>query len=155
MITKMLLGHHLFKSLLPEQVEAVSRFSHTKCVEKGENLYRPDGKATHVFILMEGQVELRLPHSADRTGLLVSRVRKDEVFGIAPLLGSDQYTTTAHCTEASRILFIEAQPLMDLLKENPLVGQQIMRAVARAYFDRYMLLMKHIQSMLTHLAVEE
>ncbi len=143
-----LLAHQLFQSLPPEHVAAISRFSHVKQLDCDEAVYGPDTKATHVFVLLDGAVELRLPDSRECRGLLVSRIQKGEFFGIAPLLDSDRYTTTACCSAKSRVVFIEARPFIQMLRANPLIGQQIMSAAARAYFDRYLALIKRIQSVL-------
>ena len=85
-VGKMLTGHEFFHSFLPEQVAAISKFASARKLDKGEIIYRPDRKATHVFVLLDGQVELRLPSGADEMGFLVSRVSKGEFFGIAPFL---------------------------------------------------------------------
>jgi len=151
-ISKMLTGHQLFKSFLPEQVDKISRFSSSRTLQKGEIVYMPDRKATHVFVLLEGEVHLRLSSGTGESGLLVSRVAKGEFFGIAPLLGSDRYTTNAQCAKPSKALFIEAQPLIEMLKANPIIGQQVMTLVARTYFDRYQVLMERIQKVLNDLA---
>jgi len=149
---KMLTGHAFFRSLLPEQVERIRGFSSTRTLEKGTTIYNPDRKATHVFVLLEGDVHLLMPGVGDRRGLLVDRVGKGEFFGIAPLLDADRYTTKAQCVKNCKVLFIEAKPLLKVLSEFPAVGRQIMTAVARAYFDRYQSLMERVQRILTDLA---
>jgi len=148
----MLKGHDLFKSFLPEQVEALSRFCSTKTLEKGHTVYDADRKATHVFVLLDGQVQLRFPGSLGEAGPLVGRIGKGELFGIAPLLGSDRYTTRAQCATSAKVLYVEARPLIQLLKANPVIGHHVMTAVARAYFDRYELLMQRVQKVLADLA---
>jgi CRP-like cAMP-binding protein len=82
-------------------------------------------------------------------------VSKGELFGIAPLLDSDRYTTSALCTKASRVLFIEAKPLIELLSKNPLTALKMMSVVARAYFDRYQILIERVQRALSDLAMEK
>lgn len=154
-ISKMLTGHTLFQSFPPEQVESISRVSSSRELEKGAIIYDSDRKATHVFVLLEGEVHLRMPATQGETGMLVSRVGKGEFFGIAPLLGCDRYTTRAQCAGASKILYIEAQALATLLKANPLIGQQMMSVVARVYFDRYQRMIERIQKVITDLAVDE
>jgi CRP-like cAMP-binding protein len=151
----MLTGHDLFRSFLPEQVAAISRCASARKLEKGEIIYRPDVKATHVFVLLEGQVELRLPSGPSELGFVVSRVSKGELFGIAPFLKSECYTTSALCTKASKVLFIEAKPLIEMLNNHPLIGLKIMTVVAGAYFSRYQSLIERVQKALTDLTVEE
>ncbi len=105
-----------------------------------------------VFVLLDGQVHLRFPGGNGEEGPLVSRIGRGELFGIAPLLGSDRYTTRAQCATTAKVLFVEARALLDLLKANPVIGHHVMTAVARAYFDRYELLMQRVQKVLADLA---
>ena len=154
-VSKMLTGHFFFSSFLPEDVAAISKFASARTLDKGEIIYGPDRKATHVFVLLDGQVELRLPSGTDEMGFLVSRVSKGEFFGVAPLLGGERYTTSARCTKASKVLFVEAKPLIDVLSGHPLIGLKMMSVVARAYFDRYQSLIDRVQRALSDLAVEK
>ena len=153
-MSKMLTGHEFFQSLLPEMVDKISSISAAKKMEKGDAVYGVDKKATHVFVLLEGQVELRIPSSSCDSGLLVSKVSRGEFFGIAPLMDADRYTTMAVCTRTSKVLFIEAKPLIAMLRNYPLVGYQFMTVVARAYFERYQNLMERIQKVLADLGHE-
>jgi CRP-like cAMP-binding protein len=154
-VARMLTAHELFRSFPPEQVAAISRFASARKLEKGDVIYGPERKATHVFVLLEGGVELRLPPGAGETGFLVSRVGKGEFFGIAPFLNSDRYTTSAVCTRSSRVLFIEAKPMVEMLNKNPVIGLRIMSVVAGAYFERYQNLIIRIQKALADLAAPE
>lgn len=153
-VRKMLTGHVFFSQFLPQEVDAISRFTADRKLEKGEVVYGTNRKATHVFVLLDGQVELRLPSGTSEMGFMVSRVAKGEFFGIAPLLNQGYYTTSALCTKPSRVLFIETKPFMEMLNKNPLVGLNLMSIVAGAYFDRYQHLIERVQKALTDLAVE-
>ncbi len=153
-IGKVLKGHDVFRSFTPKQVDVIAAFSSLKTLEKGENVYTADKRATHFFVLLEGEVNLRLPGAPGHPGLVVSRVQHGELFGIAPLLGCERYTTQAVCTAASKILFVEARPLIEMLKGNALVGQELMTSVARAYFDRYRWLLERVEKVVFGLASE-
>jgi CRP-like cAMP-binding protein len=154
-IGRMLTGHELFRSFLPEQIEKISRFASARSLEKGEVIYRPEKKATHVFVLLEGDVQLRLPAPMGEMSMVVARVGKGELFGIAPLLRADRYTTTAQCLKASKVMFVEARPFLQMLEDNPLIGHQLMTFVARAYFDRYRIMVERVQKILTELEFAE
>ena len=151
---RMLTGHVFFSQFPPEEVDTISKFSADRKLEKGDVVYGPNRKATHVFVLLDGQVELRLPSGINEMGFTVSRVGKGEFFGIAPLLNQSHYTTSALCTKPSRVLFIETKPFMEMLQQYPLVGLKLMHIVAGAYFDRYQNLIERVQKALTDLAVE-
>ena len=153
-VGKVLKGHDVFRSFPTKQVDAITAFSSAKLLDKGETVYTPDKKATHVFVLLEGCVDLHLPGAPAHPGLVVSRVQNGELFGVAPLLGCDRYTTRAVCTAASKILYVEARPLIEMMKDNAPIGQDIMVSVARAYFDRYQRLVERVQRVIADLASE-
>ena len=137
-ISQMLRGHDLFRSLPQEEVESITSFSAVKSLGKDEVVYRDQGSASHVFFLLSGEVQLRLAATSGETGVVVVKVSRGEVFGIAPLLGEERYTATAKCMTPVEALAVEAKPLREALKRNPVAGQAVMTAVARAYYTRYM-----------------
>jgi signal-transduction protein with cAMP-binding, CBS, and nucleotidyltransferase domain len=153
-VSKVLKGHDVFRSFPPKQVDAITAFTSAKMLDKGETVYTTDRKATHVHVLLEGCVELHLRGAPAHPGLLVSRVQNGELFGVAPLLGCERYTTQAVCAAASKILYVEARPLIEMMKDNALIGQDIMSSVARAYFDRYQRLVERVQRVIADLASE-
>ena len=151
-VVKMVKGHEVFRSLPFEDVEKVSNFSATKPFDKGAVVFQEGRPASHVFVLLEGRVEHRLPAKAGELNLVVGTVEKGEMFGLAPLMGSDRYTTTAHCAEASSVLCIEAEPLRALLEEHPDVALKVMRIAAQVYFARYVETLRQFQGTLQHIA---
>ena len=151
-VTRMLKGHEPFQSLSFEEVDKISTFSGIKDFGKDENVFTSGGVGSHFFVLQEGHVNLRLPADAHEASLVVGRIEKGDLFGLAPLLDAGRHRTTAHCPEPCRILAIEAKPLRELLEENPLVGLHIMRAVAQVYFTRYVETLRRIQSVINEIA---
>jgi CRP-like cAMP-binding protein len=127
--------------------------SSTETYEAGETIIKVGGAPTHVFLLLEGAVNLRLPAHPAEFGIVVSQIEKGELFGISPLLGSSRYTAAAQCAGASTVLAIEAKPLRALLKANPVVGFHIMTQVAQVYFSRYMSVLKILQGVVGQIAL--
>jgi len=153
-IGTMLKGHDLFKSFPPDEVDRLTRHSSAKILEQGETIYTADQAATHVFVLLDGEVHLRLDEGPGPVDVLVSRVKEGELFGLAPLIGCARYSTRADAARASKVLYVEARPLIDALREHPAIGHEIMSAVARAYFERYKGLMERVKKVVTDLSWE-
>lgn len=151
---KMLKGHDLFQSLTSEDVARLSVFSAVKSLEPGEKVYRCEDPASHTYVLLEGEVKLSLCESRRDVSIPVSTVGKGDLFGLAPLLGSERYTTTAFCTGKASVLAIEAGPLMAALQGYPDVERGVMRAVAKAYFHRYMKTLNRLQTVLDEMLTE-
>jgi CRP-like cAMP-binding protein len=153
-VSNMLKGHDLFRSLTPKEMERVSSVSSPKSFRKGEAVHQDDGFATHIFVLLEGEVQLRLPSHPGDAGVPVGKATAGEIFGIAPLLGAQRYTATATCLTSCEVLAIEAAPLKDVLDRNPQAALAMTAAVARSYYSRYLNLLKRLHGVVGQLTQE-
>ena len=151
-VTKMLKGHELFQSLSFEDVDKISNFSGVKEFRKDEAVFASGDVGSHFFVLLEGSVNLRLPADAHEASLVVGRIEKGDIFGLAPLLGAGRHRTTAQCAEPCKVLAIEAGPLLSLLEHSSLVGLHIMRTAAEAYFTRYVETLRRVQKVINEIA---
>jgi signal-transduction protein with cAMP-binding, CBS, and nucleotidyltransferase domain len=150
-IAGMLKGHELFRALSVEDVGRISGFSSVKNYEKGETVFRFGRSASHVFLLLEGSVYLRVAAENPELSIAVARVEKGELFGLSPLLGSKTYTTSGICRENASVLAIEARPFRDLLYSDCRTGLHIMGDVAHVYFTRYLQVLKNLQRVVNDL----
>ena len=147
-VSSMLKGHDLFGALPLEEVNRIDSFSSLKTFAKGECVYACDGVASHVFVLVEGQVVLKLPARAGQAALVIARAEKGELFGLVPLLEMERYTVTAECIGPCSVLAVEAAPLLEVLKRNPGVAREVMTHAAKAYYTRYVEALKLLQNAL-------
>jgi len=148
---RMLKAHDLFQSLTPDEVDRVNRFSSVRKCQPGDVIFRTGDTATHLFIVVEGLVNLLLPSTAQEIGLVMTRAEQGDLFGLSSLLGSTTYTLSAQCSRQTEILSVEAKPLRDLLLANPLVGFDVMTSVSRTYFHRYIELSQRLQGIVSQL----
>jgi len=142
---EILKGHDLFRSLGLEKAFEIKNFSSVKKYEADEIIFEYNSAASHIFMLMKGSVNLQLPSKSQEYSLVISKIEIGELFGLSPLLDSSRYTAMAQCGEASEILTIEAKPFRNLLKENCIIGMNIMNHVAKIYFARYINVMRNLQ----------
>ncbi len=142
---RILMGHALFQSLGVDQAHEIGSFSSAKKLKADETVFFYNDQASHIYMLIEGAVDLRLPAEGQDFSLVISKMEKGELFGLSPLLDSPRYTATARCGAATELLSIEAKPFRELLKRNPLVGFEIMTQVADIYFNRYIEVLKKLQ----------
>lgn len=150
-IEKTLRGHDLFQSLNVDEMEEISRFSSVKDYKEGEMIFELNGAGSHVYMLMEGMVYLRLPGDLPDFSLVISELEKGELFGLSPLLDSPRYTASAHCAKDTKVLSIEARPFRELLRKNCPVGFNVMNQVARIYYTRYIRVLKNLQNILNQI----
>ena len=152
-VSIILKGHELFRALPVKDVDSISGFSSLKKYQKGETVHKCDVPATHLFMLVNGLIYLRLPAQPAEFSMIVSKVEPGYLFGLASLMESQRYTVTAECVQGCEVLAIEAKPLQVMLQENLHVGYLIMSAVAKAYSERYMEMLKRLQSIMNQIPV--
>jgi CRP-like cAMP-binding protein len=152
-VTKMLKGHELFRSLGFDEIERISSYSELRQLDGGDKVFDAGSSGSRFFVLLEGRVSLRLPAESHEPGLVVGRIAKGEIFGLAPLLGAGGHTTTAECAEPCTVLGIDAPSLRKLLEQNCPVGFQIMNVAAQVYFSRYTEILNRLQKVVHELAV--
>ena len=152
-IDGVLKGHDLFRSLNFDQAHLISEFSAMRSLNQGESIFRYDSPASHIFMLIDGSISLRLPAKSQDFNLVISNIQKGELFGLSPLLGSQRYTATAICNSASEVLFIEAKPFLELLMNNCPVGFNVMNRVAHIYFTRYIKLLENLQGVVSQVSL--
>ncbi|RKX27707.1 MAG: hypothetical protein DRP45_00365 [Candidatus Zixiibacteriota bacterium] len=150
---KMLKGHDVFRSLSVDQAKELSRFSSVKQFMANETIFEYNDAAGHVYMLMEGLVNLRLPATEQDFSLVISRIEKGELFGLSPLLDSERYTATAQCVESTEVLSIEAKPFRELLRNNCMVDFNMMNQVADIYFNRYIDVLKNLQGVVGQISL--
>ena len=152
-IDGILKGHDLFRSLSVDQAHEISDFSSVKKYQADETVFKLDATADHIYMLMEGAVNLLLPAESGNFSLVISKIEKGEIFGLSPLLDSPRYTATALCREATEVLSIEAKPFRELLMNNHPVGFNIMNQVAHIYFHRYINVLKSLQGVVGQISL--
>ncbi len=153
-VSRMIKGHELFQAFGFEEVERISAFSGAKSYQAGEHVFRRGDSGTHFFVVLDGRIDLVLPSDDGESNLVVGRMEKGDIFGLAPMLGFDRFTAGARCSTESSVLAVEATPFRELLKENPAVGFKAMNVTARAYFTRYIETLKRFQSILNDLVLQ-
>jgi CRP-like cAMP-binding protein len=144
-IAGILEGHTLFQSLPLEDVRRISELSTERSYERGETIFAEGQTGTHLFLMLEGLVHLRLPASPPNFSIVVSQIEKGELFGVSPLLGSAHYTASATCEQRSHVLAMEGRPFRELLQHDCSIGFNIMSQVARIYFNRYVEVLRSFQ----------
>ena len=152
-VDRTLKGHELFRSLGLDEAHGISDFSSVKNFHANEFVFKHNDYANHVYMMMKGSINLRLPASEKDISLVISRIEPGELFGLSPLLDSPRYTASAQCREDSEVLSIEAKPFRELLKRNYLTGFNVMNQVAHIYFERYIDVLKNIQGVVNQISM--
>lgn len=152
-VDRILKGHDLFRTLSIDETHRITDFSSEKRFNAGETVFKYGEPANHVYMLLEGSVDLRLPANPSDYSFVIARIEQGELFGLSPLLDSKRYTASALCKEDTDLLSIEAAPFRELLRGNDLAGFSIMNQVAHIYFTRYIDVLKNLQGVVNQISM--
>ena len=148
-----LTAQDVFGFLLPEQVNAISNAAERVSCRAGEYVYEKGAKADWFFIVLDGEVTLRLPTQGG-ISLIIDHMTKGDVFG-GPLGQKRRtYALSAQCTQRAKLLKIEIAVLKRLMDQDMRMGLSLQGHVANAYFNRYIDTMRKLQAVVMNMPVE-
>ena len=146
-------SHEIFQFLRPEQVNVLSAAAEEISYHGGDTVFLRGEKADDFFVVLEGQVALRMLRT-DGMSVLIDEVTRGAIFGSCVCLQIDTYTLTAKCTENSRILKIKATTLKKLMDDDLIMGYAMQTMISRVYFKRYIDTMRKLQEIVQSIPLE-
>jgi CRP-like cAMP-binding protein len=144
---------HVFDLLRAEQVDALSNASQVVRLKAGEEVYRKGEKALDFYIVLSGEVALRLPGTGG-VSILIDEVTEGALFGSCISLTLDCYVCSTQCTKDSELLKIRTEALKHLLDDDPRMGYAVQSHISRVYFERYMETMRKLQAIVMNIPIE-
>ena len=126
----------LFGTLSESQLNTILAHSEGKSCVEGETIFKQGDKANHIYILIEGLIELSVK-AEEKFGLLTSKIEKEgAVFGIPSLIEPFHYNVTATCLKTSKVLVIHAGQVKMDMEKDPKMGMEVMKRLASIYYHR-------------------
>ncbi len=127
----------LFKGLPQKQLLAIAKISEETTYQKGDLIFQEATRAKRLYILLEGKVALRLQISSTPESVTVSVInRSNQSFGWSGIVAPYHYTASALCKSNCRLLAIDGQKLIQVLKQDPRSGFIVMERIAEIISDR-------------------
>jgi cAMP-dependent protein kinase regulator len=146
-------SQELFSFLLPEQVSTISDAAERVSFKPGEVVYSKGERATDFFIVLEGEITLRLPGSSG-VGVVIDQLGRGAIFGGALGTGRKNYALSAHCTEKAKLLRVRNSALKSLMKKDVRMGYHLQAYISDSYFRRYVDTMNKLQAIVMNLPIE-
>ena len=110
---KAFLGEHfLFRRVAPEQLTQLLSAISAVVVPRGETVYDRTRFHRSLGLLMDGELQVR------KDSLLISTLRRGEVFGAAALFGGEEYPTTLTAKSDCRLLLIPQETVGWLIRSS-------------------------------------
>lgn len=146
-------AHEIFRYLSPRQIDAISNAAEVITRVAGDTIYFMGTPATHLFVLLHGQVVLRLP-GRESVSLIIEQLNEGAMFGSCVCLDLDAYYLTAQCLTDVELLRVEAALLKRLMEDDLPMGFALQTQISKIYFKRYVDTMKKLQSIVMSLPLE-
>jgi CRP-like cAMP-binding protein len=145
--------HEVFQFLGPDQIRAISDVARVVESRAGETIYQQGEPADHFFVVLKGQVSLRLPGHTG-VSIQIDELTDGAVFGSCVCFQLATYSLNAQCTRDSTLLKIESATLKEMMDDDLLMGYTLQTQISRIYFRRYIESMKKLQSIVMNLPLE-
>ena len=120
-------------------LEEIASISEEVEAKKGEWLFRENEEASKFYVILEGKIGLSLYLFVGGEGQhlqAISSLGKGELVGWSSLVKPNVYTLNGQVEEDSRLLVIQAEPLRELLDDNPECGYHLTKRVAEVISER-------------------
>ena len=119
---------YLLRDLTPEMLEEIQPLVEMRDYQNREVIFREGDKALYLYMLLRGKVLLEVPAS-DSILISLGAIKPGFSFGWSSLLPESTYTAHAVCTEASDVLMVPGNRLLDLMEKDHHLGFRIMEGV--------------------------
>jgi signal-transduction protein with cAMP-binding, CBS, and nucleotidyltransferase domain len=139
----------IFSLLTSKQIADISEAAIIKDFEEDQIIYNPQETSRDLYILLEGEVSLRVPSkkdlSFDNFSIEIERITNHgQLFGTNLLFGLSKYMTRARVRKSSQIMVIHAERFLHIIRENR-SEFAVMSYLAKVYFQRYIDTMKELE----------
>ena len=102
-------------------------------LNEGNILFGAGDSAGHFYVLLKGQVQLRL----GKAGPVVYQARHPgEIVGWSCLIGRETYSASAECTQATNLLRFDRESFLRILTQNPANEALLFRRLAEMLGNR-------------------
>lgn len=148
-----LTAQEVFGFLTPDQVHAISETAERQDFSAGETLYNKGDSAEDFYIVLDGEVTLRLPGRGG-VSIVIDQLRRGDIFGGPLGYGRSSYALTAQCTGDASVLRVNASAMKSLMERDHRMGYHLQAHISNAYFNRYLETMQKLQSIVMNIPVE-
>ena len=128
-------SHPFLQGLTPAQVETLTRCAMLCRFSAGEVVFRQGDPANRFYCLLEGAVELRSRNHGSKC-IVLQTIGGGDVLGWSWLFPPYQWAFDAVAVAPTRAIFFYGTRLREQLDEDPVLGCEMMRRMAKVMMDR-------------------
>ena len=120
----------LFATLPTARLKLIAYTAEVVCFESGEVMVREGDPADAVYIITEGEAEVLLTSGSDKE-ILLGIMGRNTLFGETAVLAKTNRTATVRAKGQVVTFKISSKLFLDLLRESPEIGMQVMALLAQ------------------------
>jgi CRP-like cAMP-binding protein len=135
LMNDLLLNHPALEGMDPKMISEMSNHATIRKFNAGDYIFRQGEKASHVYLLESGKVELEL-FSAPGGPLVVQSVEAGQVLGWSWLIAPYDWCFDARVVEATEAIELDATYLRELIDKDHHVGYEIMKRFVKVIAER-------------------
>jgi CRP-like cAMP-binding protein len=142
MVSPELLSRYRFFSFLnPTQLKKIAKIAKEETYGRGDIVFKQNERAENFYIVLVGSIELYFLveveyHPELRKELRFRVIYSGETFGISAFIEPHVLTSSARAIEPSRVIKIEAAPLLEMCQKDDNLAYALIYQVAKAAMDR-------------------
>jgi CRP-like cAMP-binding protein len=125
----------LFSGLSKKDIKRFSALASTVEADEGDYLFHQGEPASRMFIMLDGKVSIRY-NPGDGGELTVTTLERGGVFGWSAVLGRNDYTSGAVCTEPTRVISVQGNAFRSMCERHPSTGVVIVERLAEVIAGR-------------------
>ncbi|MFP3854683.1 MAG: Crp/Fnr family transcriptional regulator [Anaerolineales bacterium] len=119
----------LFQGLPKKDVKRFAALADIMDIGEGEYLFGQGEPADRLFVMLEGEVEIRY-NPGDGGALTVTSLERGGVFGWSAVLGRAAYTSGAICTIPGKAISVKGDRFREMCEQHPNTGVLIIERLA-------------------------
>jgi|GEM_PF-226125 len=129
-----------FRPLNEDERAAIADLSVIHEFSNGDRLFKDGEPAKYMWVISEGTIDLRfeLPGRKTSEENTISTLSDNQIIGWSSLIPPYQYKLSAYCVSKKCLAMkINAEQLLDYLRQNPGLGYRVLAAMIRVVGKRF------------------
>ncbi|MDZ7833665.1 MAG: cyclic nucleotide-binding domain-containing protein [Desulfobacterales bacterium] len=129
-----------FQALTKTELAVIDGFCREKEFSHGDRIFKEGDDATHLYVVIEGLVDLRfdLPARETSEAQTLSSVQENSIFGWSSMVPPFRYRLSAYCaSERCRVMMIERSRFQDYLRQYPETGYRVLAELLKVVGSRF------------------
>lgn len=128
--TKLLKENPLFEGLSDDGLERILEICSEREYNEGDTIFSKGDKAEELFILYDGECEVKVALGGTLEYYTVYRLSPGEVFGEMGFIDRSERSATVRCAKNAKVLVLKRADFDKLAKKTPEIAATIMSNMA-------------------------